>query len=94
MQALVLIERAEWELTQERLGNLEQMVLNLAGIREKEKDEILTNAEAAAYLNIDPESVRRARRQKRLTGVKINERDYGYRKSELIQYLKRYQRAL
>ena len=39
------------------------------------------------------ECVRKARRQKRLAGVHINDKDWGFRRSELDRYLNRYNRA-
>ena len=48
--------------------------------------------QAAAYLNISPEGVRKARRAGRLSGLRLNEKEWGFRLSELDRYLSRYNR--
>ncbi len=57
------------------------------------KDDLLTSRAAASYLGLkDGRSVTKARRAGRLTGVLINEKEWGFRRSELDRYLNRYNR--
>jgi len=90
MQASILIERSEWESLTERLERLEQP--ERERYEEPLNDSILTVREAARRLNISEEAVRRARRQGRLSGFKINEKEYGFRLPEVTRYLNRYHR--
>lgn len=92
MQAAIMIERSEWETSQKRLTELEAWRDALIGASKPAADPIYNSEEAAQYLGVHPESIRRARRALRLTAVKVNERDYGYRKSELDRYVKRHMR--
>lgn len=41
-----------------------------------------------------PRGVRKARRAARLSGVRLNEKEWGFRESELNRYLTRYNRQL
>lgn len=54
------------------------------------ESQLLTASEAAAYLRITPEGLRRARREGRVKGVKANEKEYAYYLSDLDAYLRRY----
>ena len=91
MQAAILIDRSEWESLTERLARLEE--------RDRQRDQqppndaILNVREVANQLNINEEAVRRARRDGRLVGFKINEKEYGFRQYEVSRYLNRYKRA-
>lgn len=91
MQPAVIIESSEYLQLINRLERLEQRD------REREaeppNDAVLTVREAAQRLNISEEAVRRARRAGRLTGFKINEKEYGFRAYEIARYLNRYQRT-
>jgi 2-hydroxychromene-2-carboxylate isomerase len=55
-------------------------------------DAILNVREAAEMLRMQPASVRKARINGRLKGIKINEKEWGFRKSEIDRYLQRYNR--
>ncbi|NML67856.1 helix-turn-helix domain-containing protein [Hymenobacter sp. RP-2-7] len=55
-------------------------------------DRLLNVREAAHYLRLTPEGVRKARRQGRLSGVHLKEKEWGFRQSELDRYLTRYNR--
>lgn len=55
-------------------------------------DRILNVREAAHYLRLKPEGVRNVRRKGRLTGLHLNEKEWGFRQSELDRYLTRYNR--
>lgn len=94
LQTVVIVPQAEWLAVLARLNNLEtrdqQPVPSAAGAAD---DAILNSREAAAYLGLTSSlSVTKARRQKRLAGLKINEKCWGFRRSELDRYLSRYQR--
>jgi hypothetical protein len=56
------------------------------------KDELLNVRQAAAFLKIKPEGMRNARRQGRVQGVRLNEKEWGFFTSELHRYLNRYKR--
>jgi hypothetical protein len=60
---------------------------------ELDGEKILTWKEAIKYVNLSPHGLSEARRQGRIVGVKINSKEYGYKKRELDKYLKRYNRA-
>ncbi len=74
----------------ERLTNVETVIkaVNEAPIENK----LLTVREAADYLRMQPDSLRRTRRAGRIKGVPINEKEWGFYQSELDRYLKRYNR--
>ena len=55
-------------------------------------ERILTVREAAHYMRVKPEGVRNARRAGRLAGLRLNEKEWGFRLSELNRYLSRYNR--
>ena len=90
MQTAILIDRSEWESLTETVRRLEERDRQ----RESEPpvDAILTVREVAQRLNITEEAVRRARRDGRLTGFKINEKEYGFYQYEVSRYLNRYKR--
>lgn len=90
MQAAVIIDRSDWESLNERLARLEER--DRQRDSELPNDAILTVREVAQRLNITEEAVRRARRKGRLTGFKINEKEYGFRQYEVSRYLNRYKR--
>ncbi len=89
----------EWQAVLIRLAQLENARAATAATTPapaapaEADDTLLTVREAAAFLRVNPEAVRRARRQKRLTGVMRNEKEWGFRRSELNRYLRRYNRT-
>lgn len=89
MQAAILIDQSEWEDTLARLTRLEQQSKRTD---EPPNDAVLTVREVALRLNIGEEAVRRARRQGRLVGFKIDEKHYGFRQYEVARYENRYKR--
>lgn len=92
MQTALLISSQEWQAVLSRLERLEQLAQTAEEIDSIDAQRLLTTGQAATYLNVHPESIRRARREKRLTAERINERDYGFRKAELDRYTKRHSR--
>ena len=93
MEAFLLIPESEWKQVLDRLGRLEaaeqQRAVEEAALP---ADEILNVRQAAAWLNLTPEGVRKARRAGRIKGVRINEKEWGFLISELQRYLNRYKR--
>jgi hypothetical protein len=60
-------------------------------IREnQDSEEIFTWKQAIVYVRLSPHGLSEARRQGRIKGVKINGKEFGYKKEELDKYLKRY----
>ena len=55
-------------------------------------DRLLNVRQAAELLTISPAGLRKARRAGRLTGVRLNEKEWGFFESELTRYLNRYNR--
>ncbi len=91
LQAVVIVPESQWFAVLARIDKLEAR--DAAAAAAADEDPILTSAQAAAFLGLkDGRSVSKARRAGRLTGMLINERDRGYRTSELNRYLTRYNR--
>jgi len=85
MQTVVIIPEPEWRQVLQRLDKLEQV--------EQERqtpppapDKILTTRQAAAYIGLSEDALRRARRAGRLKGVRLNEKDWGFNQSALDAY--------
>ena len=92
--AFLLVPEAEWRAVLSRVAQLEDRTAPKPDpAADPRADEILTVREAAALLRMTEEGVRKARRAKRLTGIQINEKAWGFRRAELTRYLTRYQRA-
>ena len=92
MQVALLVPEQEWH----------QLLADVQRLKATESpkpappppDRLLTVRQAAAYLNISPEGVRKARRAGRLTGLHLNEKEWGFFESELTRHLNRYNRPL
>lgn len=91
MQVVLLVPEAEWLALVAEVEQLKQTVAQLVPAP-KLPDRLLNVREAAHYLRLKPEGVRNARRRGRLTGVRLNEKEWGFRQSELDRYLIRYNR--
>jgi hypothetical protein len=96
-QYALIIPEAEWQALVADVERLKEVVAKLSPAESltatpPAPDRILKVREAAAYLQLTPEGLRKARRQKRLAGVHINEKEWGFRLSELDRYLSRYNR--
>ena len=93
MQVALLVPEQEWR-------QLLADVQRLKAMEEAKKpapappDRLFNVREAAEYLRFTPEGIRKARRAGRLTGVRLNEKEWGFRLSELDRYVKRYHRQL
>lgn len=93
MQTVILIERSEWDRVLSRLDTLETWAKVAKDTDQREADKLLSTKQVAKYLGVHVESVRRARREGRLTGVQANERDWSFRRSEVERYTERHRRV-
>ncbi|MBC7449332.1 MAG: DNA-binding protein [Hymenobacteraceae bacterium] len=92
LQFVVIVPAAEWAAWTARIVQLEAREVAAVATAEA-ADPLLTSSEAAAFLGLkDGRSVTKAKRAGRLSGVFINEKEYGFRQSELTRYLNRYKR--
>jgi hypothetical protein len=94
MQTVVLIPEPEWRQILSRLEKLESAEQTRIRVEAAEADEVLAVRQAAAFLGMKPEGIRKARRAGRLKGVRINEKEWGFYRSELKRYQYRYTRRL
>lgn len=76
MQTVVLIPELEWRQILGRLEKLESAEQTRTSPL-NEPDTVLCVREAAAFLGMKLENIRKARRQGRLKGMRINEKDWG-----------------
>ena len=93
MQAVIIIPETEWQQHLARLDKLEQAEAARLAVATAKPDEVLTTARAATYIGLSVDALLRARRAGRLQGVRLNERDWGFRQSVLDAYPRRYHRA-
>ncbi|GAB3838683.1 DNA-binding protein [Hymenobacter jeollabukensis] len=89
MQHAILVSEQEWH---QLLADVQALKAATPAPPPPAPDRILKVREAAAYLCLTPEGLRKARRQGRVAGVRINEKEWGFRQSELVRYLRRYRR--
>ena len=95
MQVALLVPEQEWRqllADVQRLKATEADAARPAPIAPPPPDRILTVRESALYMRLKPEGVRNARRAGRLAGLRLNEKEWGFRQSELDRYLSRYNR--
>ncbi len=90
MNRVVIIPEAEFETLMARIERLEELT---RPVPVPTADKVFNVPEAGVYLRMTPEGIRKARRQKRLTGFLINEKEWGFHQSELDRYKKRYNRS-
>lgn len=90
-QRVIIIPENEFDLLLKRVEKLEFFAKAVE--ETPKKDKIYTVREAAAYLRIGEEQVRVARREGRLYGIRISDKQWGFRTSELDRYLNRYKRT-
>lgn len=84
----------EWQAVLHRLAQLEANQPPAPATTPPATDHLLKSREAAAVLGMKSAlSVTKARRAGRLSGVLINEKEWGFRRSELDHYLNRYHRT-
>jgi hypothetical protein len=92
MQPAFIVPAAEWESLTARLARLEA-VEQARQAPPPPPDEVLSTRDAAAYIGLSVDALLRARRAGRLQGVRLNEKDWGFRRSVLDKYPRRYYRA-
>ncbi|GAB2778066.1 hypothetical protein HNQ93_001708 [Hymenobacter luteus] len=92
MQLVVLVSEAEWHTLHAEVARLGATLAQLLA-PSTPPDEVLTTRQAAAYIGLSEEALRRARRVGRIQGVRLNEKDWGFRRSALDQYPRRYFRT-
>ena len=95
MQVALLVPEQEWRqllADVQRLKSTEAEVARAPQAPPPPPDRIHTVREAAHYMRLKPEGVRNARRAGRLAGLRLNEKEWGFRQSELDRYLSRYNR--
>lgn len=93
MQTAYIVPAAEWDSLTARLARLEEAEEARALAITAKSDEVLSTARAAEHLGLSVDAVLRARRAGRLQGVRLNEKDWGFRRSALDKYPRRGLRA-
>ena len=93
MQHFVIIPEPEWRQLTARLDRLEQAETQRLLATATPPDEVLNVQQAAAYIGLSAEALRRARRKNRIKGVRLNEKEWGFKQSALDAYPRRYHRA-
>lgn len=91
MQVALLVPENEWRTLLHTASKLEEA--HAAALAAAPgPDDILTVPQAAAALGLTPEAVRRARREGRLKGIRRNEKEWGFYRSVIEQFPRRYHR--
>ena len=93
MQPAYIVPAAEWDSITARLTCLEAAEHARTVATTAKPDEVLSTAQAAAYIGLSADALLRARRADRISGVRLNEKDWGFRRSVLDKYPRRYHRA-
>ena len=88
MQPAFIVPAAEWESLTARLARLEAAELARQA-PPSPPDEMMSTRDAAAYIGLSVDALLRARRKGRLQGVRLNEKDWGFRRSALDKYPRR-----
>lgn len=91
MQVALLVPQAEWQALVDTVQRLEAARATAAA--EAAEDPILSVRQTAQALGLTEEAVRRARRAGRLKGVRRNEKEWGFRRSAVEAYPRRYERS-
>jgi excisionase family DNA binding protein len=91
MQLVVLISETEWHTLLTEVSRLGQALAELLS-PPAPPDDVLTTSQAAAYIGLSVSALLRARRAGRIQGVRLNEKDWGFRRSALDAYPRRYSR--
>ncbi|GAA3967557.1 DNA-binding protein [Hymenobacter antarcticus] len=93
MQPAVILSAADWQEITARLARLEAAEQARVLATTTKPDEVLSTKAAAEYIGLCAEALLRARRSGRIAGVRLNEKDWGFRRSVLDAYPRRYHRA-
>ena len=93
MQPAYIVPAAEWDTLTARLTRLEaaEQARNLASTAPP--DEVLSTRAASDYIGLSADALLRARRAGRIQGVRLNEKDWGFRRSVLDKDPRRYHKA-
>lgn len=89
MQPAYIVPAADWDTLTARLARLEAAEAARLLASTAPPDEVLSTRAAAAHLGLSIDAVLRARSAGRLTGVRLNEKDWGFRRSALDKYPRR-----
>ena len=93
MQPAVILSATDWQELTARLARLEAAEQARVLATTARPDEVLSTRAAAEYIGLCAEALLRARRAGRIAGVRLNEKDWGFRRSVLDAYPRRYHRA-
>ena len=93
MQPAYIVPAAEWDTLTARLTRLEAAEQARILASTAPPDETLTTARAAQYIGLSTDALLRARRAGRIVGVRLNEKDWGFRRSVLDKYPRRCHRT-
>ena len=93
MQPAVILQPADFAELMQRIARLEAAEQARTVATTAAPDEVLCTARAAGYIGLSADALLRARRAGRIQGVRLNEKDWGFRRSVLDKYPRRYHRA-
>ena len=93
MQPAYIVPAAEWDTLTARLARLEAAEQARTVASTAPPDEVLSTRAAAEYIGLSIDALLRARRAGRIGGVRLNEKDWGFRRSVLDKYPRRYHKA-
>ena len=93
MQPAYIVPAAEWDSLTDRLARLEAAEQARTMAATAVPDEVLSTRTAAEHIGLSIDALLRARRAGRIAGVRLNEKDWGFRRSVLDRYPQRYHRA-
>ena len=93
MQPAVIMQPDDYAELMHRITRLEAAEQARTVATAAAPDEVLSTARAAEYIGLSADALLRARRKGRIQGVRLNEKDWGFRRSILDKYPRRYHRA-
>ena len=93
MQPAYIVPAAEWDTLTARLARLEAAEQARTVASTAPPDEVLSTRAAFEYIGLSADALLRARRAGRIGGVRLNEKDWGFRRSVLDKYPRRYHKA-
>lgn len=93
MQPAVILQAADYQDLLGRIMRLEAAEQARTVATTAAPDEVMSTARAAAYIGLSADALLRARRAGRIAGVRLNEKDWGFRRSVLDKYPRRGHRA-
>lgn len=93
MQPAYIVPAAEWDTLTARLARLEAAEQARTLATTAAPDEVLSTRAASEYIGLSIDALLRARRAGRIGGVRLNEKDWGFRRSMLDKYPRRYHKA-